>query len=116
MGICNLVKKHTAATIDAACQKALKAGAGRLKDIQRLIGEPSEAIKAGFLVLYRSVFDLVRELSLEATQAGESRLLGRYLKPDLLNSDPLGGCEAILGAVDSRLRYRAGQHLRISFL
>ena len=36
-----------------------------------------EAIKAGFLVLYRSVFDLVRELSLEATQAGESRLLGK---------------------------------------
>ena len=37
------------------------------------------AIKAGFLVLYRSVFDLVRELSAEATQAGESRLLGKYL-------------------------------------
>ena len=46
-----------------------------------------EAIKAGFLVLYRSVFDLVRELSLEATQAGESRLLGKYLKPDLLIID-----------------------------
>ena len=49
-----------------------------------------EAIKAGFLVLYRSVFDLVRELSLEATQAGESRLLGRYLKPDLLIIDDMG--------------------------
>jgi DNA replication protein DnaC len=36
-----------------------------------------EAIKAGFLVLYRSVFDLVRELSLEPTQAGESSMLGR---------------------------------------
>jgi DNA replication protein DnaC len=46
-----------------------------------------EAIKAGFLVLYRSVFDLVRELSVEATQAGESRLLGKYLKPDLLIID-----------------------------
>ena len=42
MGLCNLVKKHTATAIDAACQKALKAGARRLKDIQRLIGEPSE--------------------------------------------------------------------------
>ena len=42
MGLCHLVKKHTAATIDAACQKALKAGARRLKDIQRLIGEPNE--------------------------------------------------------------------------
>ena len=49
-----------------------------------------EAIKAGFLVLYRSVFDLVRELSLEATQAGESRLLGKYLKPDLLIIDDMG--------------------------
>jgi DNA replication protein DnaC len=28
-----------------------------------------EAIKAGFMVLYRSVFDLVRELSVEASQA-----------------------------------------------
>jgi hypothetical protein len=42
MGLCHLVKKHTAATIDAACQKALKADARRLKDIKRLIGEPSE--------------------------------------------------------------------------
>jgi DNA replication protein DnaC len=49
-----------------------------------------EAIKAGFLVLYRSVFDLVRELSAEATQAGESRLLGKYLKPDLLIIDDMG--------------------------
>ena len=49
-----------------------------------------EAIKAGFLVLYRSVFDLVRELSAEATQAGESRLLGKYLKPDLLLIDDMG--------------------------
>ena len=42
MGLCNLVKKHTAAAIDAACQKALKADARRLKDIQRLIGQSSE--------------------------------------------------------------------------
>jgi hypothetical protein len=35
-GTCNLVKKHTATAIDAACQKALKAGARWLKDIQRL--------------------------------------------------------------------------------
>ena len=49
-----------------------------------------EAIKAGFLVLYRSVFDLVRELSAEGTHAGESRLLGKYLKPDLLLIDDMG--------------------------
>jgi DNA replication protein DnaC len=49
-----------------------------------------EAIKAGFLVLYRSIFDLVRELLSEQTQAGESRLLAKYLKPDLLIIDDMG--------------------------
>ena len=49
-----------------------------------------EAIKAGFLVLYRSIFDLVRELLSEQTQAGESRLLTKYLKPDLLIIDDMG--------------------------
>ena len=41
-------------------------------------------------MLYRSVFDLVRELSLEATRARESRLLGKYLKPDLFIIDGRG--------------------------
>jgi DNA replication protein DnaC len=49
-----------------------------------------EAIKAGFAVLYRSVFDLVRELLIEQTQLGESRLLARYLKPELLIIDDMG--------------------------
>jgi DNA replication protein DnaC len=46
-----------------------------------------EALKAGFLVLYRSIFDLVRELLAQETQAAESRLLNKYLKPDLLIID-----------------------------
>jgi DNA replication protein DnaC len=51
----------------------------------------TEAIKAGFLVLYRSVFDLVRELSPEASKDGDnSRLLSKYLKPDLLIIDDMG--------------------------
>lgn len=50
----------------------------------------SEAIKAGFVVLYRSVFDLVRELSAEITGSGESRLLAKYLKPDLMIIDDMG--------------------------
>jgi DNA replication protein DnaC len=49
-----------------------------------------EAIKAGFLVLYRSVFDLVRELLMEQTELGESRLLAKYLKPELLIIDDMG--------------------------
>jgi DNA replication protein DnaC len=36
------------------------------------------------------VFDLVRELSAEATQATESRLLSKYLKPDLPIIDDMG--------------------------
>jgi DNA replication protein DnaC len=46
-----------------------------------------EVLKAGFLVLYRSIFDLVRELLCQETQAGEGRLLSKYLKPDLLIID-----------------------------
>jgi DNA replication protein DnaC len=49
-----------------------------------------EAVKAGFPVLYRSVFDLVRELSSEETQRGEVRLMSKYLKPDLLIIDDMG--------------------------
>jgi DNA replication protein DnaC len=49
-----------------------------------------EAIKAGYIVLYRSVFDLVRELLVEQTQLGESRLMARYIKPDLLIIDDMG--------------------------
>jgi DNA replication protein DnaC len=49
-----------------------------------------EAIKAGFVVLYRSIFDLVRELLAQETQAGEGRLLNKYLKPDLLIIDDMG--------------------------
>jgi DNA replication protein DnaC len=50
----------------------------------------AEAIRAGFLVLYRSVFDLVRELLAEQTEAGVGRMLARYLKPDLLIIDDMG--------------------------
>jgi DNA replication protein DnaC len=49
-----------------------------------------EAIKAGFIVVYRSIFDLVRELLAQETQAGETRLLNKYLKPDLLIIDDMG--------------------------
>ena len=50
----------------------------------------AEAIRAGFLVLYRSVFDLVRELLAEQTESGVGRMLARYLKPDLLIIDDMG--------------------------
>jgi DNA replication protein DnaC len=49
-----------------------------------------EAVKAGYTVLYRSIFDLVRELLAQETQAGETRLLNKYLKPDLFIIDDMG--------------------------
>jgi DNA replication protein DnaC len=49
-----------------------------------------EALKAGFVVLYRSIFDLVRELLSQETLAAEARLLNKYLKPDLLIIDDMG--------------------------
>jgi DNA replication protein DnaC len=48
------------------------------------------AIRAGFYVLYRSIFDLVRELLAEQTPTQENRLLSKYLKPDLLIIDDMG--------------------------
>jgi DNA replication protein DnaC len=48
------------------------------------------AIKAGFVVLYCSVFDLVRELQAERTSAEAERILHRFLRPDLLAIDDFG--------------------------
>jgi len=48
------------------------------------------AIKAGFLTLYRSIFDLVRELQAEASPCELNRCLARYLKADLLIIDDMG--------------------------
>ena len=46
-----------------------------------------EVIKAGSLVLYRSIFDLVRDFMRDEALGGEERILTRYLKPDLLLID-----------------------------
>jgi DNA replication protein DnaC len=48
------------------------------------------AIKAGFQVLYTSIFDLVRELQADQSPAELDRALKRYLKPDLLIIDDMG--------------------------
>ena len=48
------------------------------------------ALRAGFLVLYCSVFDLVRELQADQSPAEAQRTLMRYLKPDLLCIDDFG--------------------------
>ena len=48
------------------------------------------AIKAGFEVLYYSVFDLVRDLQADLSAADSQRTLQRFLKPDLLAIDDFG--------------------------
>jgi len=49
-----------------------------------------QAIKAGFLVLYRSIFDLVRDFLHDEAFAGQDKVLNKYLKPDLLIVDDMG--------------------------
>jgi len=49
-----------------------------------------QAIKAGYVVLYRSIFDVVRDFLHDETLGGEEKTLARYLKPDLLIVDDMG--------------------------
>jgi DNA replication protein DnaC len=49
-----------------------------------------QAIKQGFVVLYRSIFDVVRDFMHHETLGDEDKLLARYLKPDLLIVDDMG--------------------------
>jgi len=49
-----------------------------------------QAIKAGLVVLYRSIFDVVREFLHDEAFAGQEKVLARYLKPDLLIIDDFG--------------------------
>ena len=49
-----------------------------------------QAIKCGLTVLYRSVFDLVRDFLHEDASGSEEKVLARYLKPDLLIVDDMG--------------------------
>ncbi len=49
-----------------------------------------QAIKAGYTVLYRSIFDVVRDFLHDEAVAGQEKVLARYLKPDLLIVDDMG--------------------------
>jgi len=49
-----------------------------------------QAIKNGFTVRYRSIFDVVRDFLHDEAVAGQDKVMARYLKPDLLIIDDMG--------------------------
>jgi DNA replication protein DnaC len=49
-----------------------------------------QLIKLGHVVLYRSIFDVVRDFLHDEAMDGHERVMARYLKPDLLIIDDFG--------------------------
>ena len=49
-----------------------------------------QAIKQGLCVLYRSIFDVVRDFLHDEILEDQEKVLARYLKPDLLIVDDMG--------------------------
>jgi DNA replication protein DnaC len=49
-----------------------------------------QVLKSGFLVLYRSIFDVVRDFLHDEAVGDHDKILARYLKPDLLIIDDMG--------------------------
>jgi DNA replication protein DnaC len=49
-----------------------------------------QVVKSGFVVLYRSIFDVVRDFLHDEAVGVEHRILSKYLKPDLLVIDDMG--------------------------
>ncbi len=49
-----------------------------------------QLIKLGYVVLYRSIFDVVRDFLHDEAMDGHERVMNHYLKPDLLIIDDFG--------------------------
>jgi DNA replication protein DnaC len=49
-----------------------------------------QALKMGFVVLYRSIFDVVRDFLHDEALGQDDKVLAKYLKPDLLIVDDMG--------------------------
>jgi DNA replication protein DnaC len=49
-----------------------------------------QTIKAGLIVLYRSIFDVVRDFLHDDAFIGQDKALAKYLKPDLVIIDDMG--------------------------
>ncbi len=61
-----------------------------------------EAIKGGFSVIYKSIFDVVRELLKSENLGKQEPAMNKYLKPDLLIIDDMGL---------KQLPHKAGEYL-----
>jgi DNA replication protein DnaC len=62
-------------------------GVGKSHIVQAL---GHQVIRQGATVLYRSVFDVVRDFLHDEAFAGHDKILAKYLKPDLLIIDDMG--------------------------
>jgi DNA replication protein DnaC len=49
-----------------------------------------QILKSGFVVLYRSIFDVIRDFLHDEALGDQEKVLARYLKPDLLIIDDMG--------------------------
>jgi transposase len=58
MGLCGLIKKHSAATLNTACAKAIQSGTHRLRDIRQLIGQRPEQSTFAFEESHPLIRDL----------------------------------------------------------
>jgi hypothetical protein len=58
MGLWNLSKKHSSYAIDTACRKAMAVGTKRLKDIERLMGQPAQQDTFDFTQKHPLIRDL----------------------------------------------------------
>jgi len=81
LATCRFVKQHDDVLVVGP------PGTGK-SHIAQAIGQ--QAIRVGYLVLYRSVFDMVRDFMQDEAFAGQDKTLERYLKPDLLIIDDMG--------------------------
>ena len=63
-----------------------------------------QAIKAGYTVYYRSIFDLVRDFLHDEVLGQEEKILSKYLKPELLIIDDMGisSCPGVPASASSR--------------
>src|SRR5258708_24811024 len=58
MGLCELIKKHSAVALNTACAQAIKSGTYRLKDVRRLMGEQPQQTAFPFAESHPLIRDL----------------------------------------------------------